>query len=240
MSCPACHGTGFVILEQDGRRSARVCACRHEERLRLQREATNIPPRYQHCGLDANFEHLDPSQRWAFQLSQKLVAEYRPTLPETHRGLLFHGPCGVGKTHLAVGVLKTLVQTYQVRGIFTEFTDLVRRIQDTYDRRSETPSAAVLDPVVEADVLVLDDLGCTRMTPWMQDTVGLIVNERYNASRLTLVTTNRPLRGSRETESLADRISERVASRLLEMCRVCEIKSSDYREASAASKDFRT
>ncbi len=237
--CPACRGTGFVTGVENGLSFAKRCACRQREARGLRLAAAAIPPRYRHCDLDARFEHLDESLTRAFAFAERMVHEYGIVAAERRRGLLFQGRCGVGKTHLAVGVLRKLLENYPVTGLFTEFTDLLRRIQDTYDRRSDTPSAAVLRPVLESDVLVLDDLGCTRMTPWVQDTLGLIVNERYNANRVTLVTTNHPLKSAPNQETLGERIGERLSSRLLEMCFVVEMKGKDYRDTvKAAGDDF--
>lgn len=244
--CTECRDTGFVVGQDDaGRGIARPCSCRRERQRALRLASARIPPRYDHCDLDGRFEHHHESQRRAMAFAHRLVADFAQG-PQRTRGLLLWGPCGVGKTHLAVGILRQLVLNYPVSGLFTEFSDLLRRLQDTFDRRSETPSATVIDPVVEAGVLVLDDLGCTRMTAWTSDVLGLVVNERYNANRLTIVTTNRPLRSAAGTsgpntpESLADRITERLASRLQEMCFVVEMRGPDYRESvRAAGDDFR-
>ncbi len=237
--CPACRGTGFVVGAENGVSVARRCACRQREARQLRLAAAAIPPRYMHCGLDSGFAQQGNSLTRAFVLAERMVHEYGIEPPDRRRGLLFQGRCGIGKTHLAVGVLRKLLENYPVTGLFAEFTDLLRRIQDTYDRRSDTPSAAVLRPVLESDVLVLDDLGCTRMTPWVQDTLGLIVNERYNANRVTLVTTNHPLKAAQGQETLGERIGERLSSRLLEMCFVVEMQGKDYRDTiKAAGQDF--
>ncbi len=242
-TCASCRDTGFVVeADAQGRAAARPCACRVQQRRQLRLQAARIPERYRHCDLDGHFEHHHESQSRAMAFAHRLVADYALDGARS-RGLLLWGPCGVGKTHLAVGVLRQVVLNYPVSGLFVEFTDLLRRLQDTFDKRSETPSKDVIDPVVGADVLVLDDLGCTRMTPWTADVLGLIVNERYNASRLTLVTTNRPLKAGpgagAAQDSLADRIGERLASRLLEMCFVVEVRGNDYREkVRAAGDDF--
>src|SRR5664279_3064273 len=50
------------------------------------------------------------------------------------RGLLFVGPVGVGKTHLAVAILKTLIEDCGVKGLFCDFSDLLERIQATFSR----------------------------------------------------------------------------------------------------------
>lgn len=237
-ACPSCRGTGFVVtVHEDGRSAARRCACRTDLNRKLRLEAARIPPRYQHCTL-GSFEHypkITESLRVAHRQAFRVVQEFSAHADDLRRGLLLAGPCGVGKTHLAAGILREVLENYPVWGLFAEFTDLLRRIQDTYDKRSETSSLSVLQPALEADVLVLDDLGCTRMTPWVTDTLGLIINERYNANLLTLFTTNRRISAPKGEETLADRIGARLASRLQEMCFILELDGPDYRSESRSA-----
>lgn len=222
--CPACGGTGFLVERGEEGAFATPCRCRRRLADAQRRAGVGIPRRYEHCTLD-QFDPLNDSLRAALAYARRVVESF----PGADFGLLLTGPCGVGKTHLAVAVLRELVETRGARGLFAEVGDLLRRLVETYDRRSQTPSWEVLQPALEADVLLLDDLGATRITPWMQDTIGLIINERYNEERLTLITTNRPVDSSGDQESLADRIGERLASRLAEMCVTVRLDGEDFR-----------
>lgn len=223
--CERCRGTGFELVDpEQGRSRVRRCACRLESRSGLRRQAASIPARYAHCRLTV-FDALNPSLAQALNQAKRFVGRY----PEVDYGLMFSGPCGVGKTHLAVAILRELVEQTGAHGLFAEFNDLMRRIQAGFDKRSEQASWEVLGPVLDADLLLLDDLGATRMTPWMQDTLGLIINERYNANRTTLVTTNRTDAPVTESSSLSARIGERLSSRLSEMCLTVPMSSDDYR-----------
>ena len=104
----------------------------------------------------------------------------------------------VGKTHLATAVLSELIRRYRVRGRFVDFTSLVHRIQSTFDPGSNTSKHQVLDPVMNCEVLVLDELGAQRPTQWVRDTLYLILNTRYTRRLTTLFTTNHRL----ESESV--------------------------------------
>lgn len=223
-ACPLCGGTGFVVDPGPEGRGARRCACRLQGQDRLRWEQAQVPPRYQHCQL-LNFSLLNPSLERACRVAAEVIERF----PAEQHGLLFMGPCGVGKTHLATAVLQELVLRKGATGKFAEFCSLLRRIQDTYDRRSQTPSWQVLQPALETEVLLLDDLGATRTTPWVLDTLGLIINERYNNQRLTLITTNRPPAATLDEESLEDRIGSRLTSRLAEMCFKIEMEGKDFR-----------
>ncbi len=233
-SCPRCGGTGFVIVSREGLEAARPCDCRRSRREELRRRLASIPRRYRHCTLDGFFCQ-NPGHERALALARRVVRDF----PGGRYGLLFTGPCGVGKTHLAAAVLRELVENRGARGLFAEFGRLLRRLQDTYDRGSATPSREVIDPVLLADVLVLDDLGATRTTPWVIETLGLILGERYDQDRLTLITTNLPVEAGPGEETLADRIGDRLASRLVEMCWIVPLEGRDFRR-QVKSAAYRT
>lgn len=110
-------------------------------------------------------------------------------------GLLFSGPPGVGKTHLAAGVLVELIERYRIHGLFVEFTSLIHQIQATFDPGSAESKRQVLDPLMDAELLVLDELGSQQPTPWVRDILYLIINGRYTRRLPTLFTTNYRLEG---------------------------------------------
>jgi len=84
--------------------------------------------------------------------------------------------------------------------------------------------------VLEADVLVLDELGANKPTDWVKDTMSHIINCRYNDRKLTIFTSNYLDNPARQgEESLTDRIGVRLRSRLYEMCKVIEIQGEDFR-----------
>ncbi|MGD8376559.1 MAG: ATP-binding protein [Acidobacteriota bacterium] len=232
-ACPRCLGTGFEVREgEDGIQRARPCGCRDQEREGRLLTAARIPRRYEHCSFD-NFEVHDPSQGVAGQIARRFVKDH----PAGEGGLLFVGPCGTGKTHLAVSILKALVHERGIRCMFYDFQDLLKEIQSSYSPVNRTSEMSILMPVFTAEVLVLDDLGAQKPTAWVRDTVGHIVNNRYNDRRTTLFTTNRhdgpqEERGGRPgTEAtLLDQIGARLHSRIYEMCHVVRFQGEDYRK----------
>ena len=243
--CPGCFGTGVKIVAGKG---AKICdECQQQNRHSLL-DAARIPLRYANCSF-ATFR--DPkgtgSIYWALMKAKMLVNEY----PAVDKGLLLMGSVGVGKTHLAVAILKGLIAK-GVPGLFCEFGSLLKQIQDSYNPISQTSELRVLAPVYQAEVLVLDELGATIPTDWVRDTMYQIINKRYNDRKLTIFTTNyldeirgdlqqteiAPRTFSRKTSSdrikemttLEDRIGTRLRSRLYEMCNVVEIEGDDYRK----------
>lgn len=208
-----------------------------------------IPPRYQHCDFESfetDLPHEDPqAAAWNRSLEQaKLVVEgfARDYPAGVSAGLLLIGPSGVGKTHLAVAALRQVVLR-GLLGLFFDYGELLKQIQASYDPVSQTTELEVLNPVLDVELLVLDDLGSSKPSLWAQETVGHILTTRYNRAHTTLVTSNyldspaspEPVRlpsrqvAARE-ESLADRVGQRIRSRLYEMCRTVELVAPDYRK----------
>jgi DNA replication protein DnaC len=116
--------------------------------------------------------------------------------------------------------------------LFYEFGVLLKQIQESYNALAQTSEMKLLAPIYEAEVLVLDELGASKPTDWVRDTMMQIINSRYNDRKLTLFTTNYTDESHAQTdESLEDRIGVRLRSRLYEMCRTIEVTGEDYRRS---------
>ena len=197
--CPECGGRGWVVEADGGAGRARPCGCRGRDAGPRLLAAAGIPPLYHHCSLES-FETSAARPADQDQLVRARAACRRyidEFLGEdgrfSARGLLFVGRSGVGKTHLATAVLSELIRRYRVRGRFVDFTSLVHRIQSTFDPTSDASKHEVLDPVMDCEILVLDELGAQRPTQWVRDTLYLILNTRYTRRLPTLFTTNHRL-----------------------------------------------
>ena len=238
--CPLCEGTGWKSIAAGSERRVARCDCRLQARNQALLSAARIPKRYEHCEL-SNFEFDGPrlSLAPARMAACRFVEEY----PLDRTGLLLVGTVGTGKTHLAVGTIKALIQERGISCVFYDYRELLKEIQNSYNASVQTTELAVLRPVFEAEVLVLDELGAVKPTEWVWDTVSLILNTRYNDNRTTIITTNfedQPAAGVAGTlsrtkaavreETLGDRIGERMRSRLHEMCRIIKMEGEDFRQ----------
>ena len=226
MPCPICEDTGWKPIDDHGVRRVVRCDCWRERVVQERLADSNIPKRYLHCTL-TNFTAYNESLEQAVVKARQVV----DTFPVSTRGLLLEWQPGVGKTHLAVAVLKQIVEKAGVRGLFYDTRDLLRVIRSTYDPSIRTTELEILRPVMTADLLVLDDLGAEKTSEWVEETMNLIVNTRYNERRMTIFTSNyQDIPEDTEPNSLIFRIGHRMRSRLHEMCEFLQMDGADYRE----------
>jgi DNA replication protein DnaC len=213
IGCDKCDGYGNIITPT----GVKPCECKIRANIAENLIAAQIPPMYTQKSFET-FETNNNYQKSVFENAKKFVSEYQPN----NNGLLFLGPAGTGKTHLAVGVLKELIRNGHI-GLFYNVIKLLDDIRNSYSKEDGSEQWELLDMIYNSDILVLDDLGAQRVTGWVSDRLYAIINHRYDFRKTTIVTTNQDI------PEIKENIGIRIYSRLAEMCGFVYFKGKDYR-----------
>jgi DNA replication protein DnaC len=250
-------------VARDGADGVSRCECIKGARIERLLTGARIPQRYAHCDFE-NFEIVRSPERSierARTIAEKFVEEY--PMPQPF-GLLFMGPQGIGKTHLAVAIIKQLMKSKSIPCLFRTFPELLKEIQNSYNPVSRASELSLLEPVLETEVLVLDELGAQNPSEWVQDEVAYVLNYRYNDNKVTILTTNYQDEAEKKerkveitnslltnaeyeklekkerkigiADTLSERIGPRMRSRLYEMCKTIKMDGKDYRHAVQQEK----
>lgn len=246
--CPECEGRGHVYIEDEtGISSMSACVCAGlVQRLKKVGEA-GIPGKFVSTRLET-YHPIDASQKLALRVAQDFVQDFG----RSQQGLLFMGRPGLGKTHLAVAIIKILILDKRADCKFVDFFQLLSDIRYGYSQ--DLSEQAIINPYVAAPILLIDELAKGRNTEWELTMLDQIISSRYNAAdKITLFTTNYSDQspnakkgGSNDThkefnsgngrdalaseETLQDKVGERIYSRLVEMCRFVKLEGIDYRQ----------
>lgn len=242
--CPHCEGTGWRQVERGGLTAVERCTCGRSSSA-SGGPKLELPERYRNTNFD-NFTCKLPGDPNDFHTLTAAFVEVRAFADEypfaKRKGLFLQGPTGVGKTHLAVAALKRLA----ARGfdvVFFDYQTLLQRIRDSYNPAAGASDRSAYRTALEAEILLLDDLGAHRATEWVTDTVTQIITHRYNEDKALIATSNLglPEHGDvarskdpetgqyRVADNLQDRIGDRAVSRLFEMCKPVRMRTQDYR-----------
>jgi DNA replication protein DnaC len=210
--CPlgVCDGSGWILNDADD--EARPCECR-EARLRRGRNrgvASVIPRKFQGVSFErppvsTEIEPMVVSyvRSWVDDMAANLAAG---------RGLWLMGDTGTGKTTLAMLVSKAALEDSRSVAIYS-LPKLLARIRRTYDAEPGGDSyLSFFERLTSVDLLHIDDLGAEKRSDWVLEQLYALVNERYEAQRSMLVTTNLDQR------QLEEQIGPRTVSRLVEIC----------------------
>jgi DNA replication protein DnaC len=229
--CPlgVCDGSGWILDDED---VARACDCR-EPRLRRARNrgvASVIPRKFQGVSFERPpVTEIDPTvvgtiRGWIGDLDANLRAG---------RGLSIMGPAGTGKTTLAMLVSKAALQSSHSVAIYS-LPKLLARIRQTYDAEPGGDSyLAFFERLTSVDLLHIDDLGAEKRSDWVLEQLYALVNERYEAQRSMLVTTNL------DQPELEEQIGKRTVSRLVEICEMVPLFGPDRRVEARETPELR-
>lgn len=200
--CPKCIEELHRAEDEDRRK--RDAADRVQAKIKRLYDRAAIPPRFESRTLD-NFRVENDGQRKAMASARKYISEF-----DLHPGvsMIFCGGVGAGKTHIAVGIAKSLMGTNH-SALFMSVIGAVRSIKETWGNRDRSEREALND-LIEPDLLILDEVGVQFGSDAEKLILFEIINGRYENCRSTILISNLAI------QSLTEYLGERVVDRLRE------------------------
>ncbi len=143
---------------------------------------------------------------------EKALKEAQAFAKKPRGWLVFTGPYGCGKTHLAAGIANYRAGLGDPP-LFVMVPDLLDHLRAAFSPNSGTSYDRRFDEVRTAPLLVLDDMGSQSATPWAREKLYQLLNYRYNAELPTIITV--------AVDMMKD-VDERIRTRILDE-RICSI-----------------
>ena len=148
MPCPLCEDTGWKTIEVEGVERVTRCDCIREKTADQRLRDARIPPRYQKCALDNFLTYPNEELLRAVESARR----FSEAFPVVQKGLMLIGPPGIGKTHIAVSVLRNAIGRIGARGLYYDTRALLKDIRSTYNPLTHMAEMDVIRPVMEAEI----------------------------------------------------------------------------------------
>lgn len=228
--CQKCGGTGWVTRIKNDAEVAQRCDCQKIERIISKAEKANIPQRF----LTAKLDNYFPDQNNSSQAEiKKVVSRFIDDYPAVLKGILLQGAIGVGKTRLLCTIATELLQKIDDLDVYyIDWNDLVREMRsgEAHASRDFDVINQLIFKLTSVDLLLFDELGGSRMSPWVYDNIYYLFNKRYNNKKATICASNYLDTSIANQETLTQRVGERIRSRLYEMTDAYQLDGSDFRK----------
>ena len=221
--CPKCDDTGFLVDEETRRAYPCTCRPRRIARRRSASLAARLPKRFREVSFEreplVSIERANPHQVRAVRAYVNAIGDNL----DQGRGIWFTGDVGTGKTTLAMLISMAALEAGRTVAIYS-LPKLLARIRRTYDSEPGGDSyLSFFERLTSVDLLHIDDLGAEKRSDWVLEQLYALVNERYEAQRSVVITTNLP------HPQLEEQIGSRTVSRLTQMCDEVEVLGEDRR-----------
>ena len=241
-SCPQCFGKARKLV--DG--LSKSCISPNPAITANLINNAAIPARY----IDSSLREFSNFTGNGMEVRQKIYEWAQAFNLDNPKGMILGGPVGVGKTYLLTAIAKYFAQKgLSVR--FVDFFQLLNELKAGYN--DSKADANLLTPLINVDVLFVDEMGKGRNSDWEMSILDQLVMGRYNQNKVVIASTNYNLapenkikiplsqqaldngvnKGQFELfndESLESRIGQRIYSRLIETSHLVELTGDDYRQ----------
>lgn len=197
--CPVCEQERDQEIEQ----SSKAEEIERREKLL---KSCGIPERFKDCTLD-NYRIDNDGQEKALQLTQKYILRFEES--RVSNPMFLCGVYGTGKTHLAIGTLKQLIDSGKIKtALYVTTMRMIRDIRGSYHHKSEYTEQEIIDKYISKDLLVLDEVGLQVGTDNEKLLIYEVLNGRYEEMKPTILISNLPYK------DLTNYLGERVVDRL--------------------------
>lgn len=153
------------------------------------------------------------------------------------------GDCGTGKTHIAWCLFRNKIEQrlndlkkvlekeeneshhitlYSNIKVYS-WIEMLRLLRDSMINKDKYNSPYSIEEDFDPQILILDDVGSEKVSDWTIETLYHLINDRYENNKPTIITSNLSLK------ELAEKVGDRIPSRIAEMCEVIKIEGKDRR-----------
>ena len=220
-SCPVCKDTGTA--------NGRLCACVSRRARPLRREEIAKESPLSLCGFDSmelRYYPAEPDEATGVsirtEMAETLAAlrDYAEGFDMKSTSLLLCGNAGLGKTHAALAIAQTVLE----KGFDVVYIS-AQSLFGQLERDRFADDCPLMEAVLEADLLVLDDLGTEYVSPYVLSCFYNLLNARLLEKRPTVYTTNIV-----DGKAFEARYTEKIASRLGGSCEPVLFLGQDIRK----------
>jgi len=254
--CRHCQGSGLLTVTHNlhGRHYEETRPCKKRRLLHRASllAAAKIPPLFQNVSF-GDYKPKNDEQNRALEMAKMYASQ-----PPVPRGFLLSGPVGTGKTHLLAATLRQLILEFGVRASYVEISLLYSAIRRGFQEGKS--GGEIINPLALAPLLAIDELGKGRLSPFELETLDELISRRYNDKKPTLFATNYSLgtvlgpqgrpqspyvtsselwEKGKEPHLLAERIGERIFSRICHVCDLVEFPSATPDQRKAHKRPLR-
>ncbi|MBN2694496.1 ATP-binding protein [bacterium] len=229
--CTICNGLGFINIEIDGYRYLKKCSCKTKKDRYHYYNLAEIPAKYNNSAFN-NFKINDFDRN--ISETQKYVLSslntYIKFFEADSKGLILYGSSGVGKTHLLISTLKSIILDKGFSGLYIDFTQWVKRYKIQLSIKDSFVALEMMSFAQQVSILVVDEFG-KNLTDYDISIFEEIFQSRYNQKKPTLIGTNYEFTQNNDGEFIGKVLSSSLYSRLrdFQSFELLKLSGDDYR-----------